>query len=475
MRGGNQRGLAKCNRPASCRALAWSATALCVKLSLSLRSRAVRDKSKFNSGPAFLQLQAPASKRTLGAHYAVSSNTATPVSSFPIASCKTTGLCVHYSAIAMVGGIVAGRCRSIKRHASIDDALGKVKEQAEGVQSTLSATAEAPEKILKTAQERVSSTVKVLTSDDGRVLDETIASGTVGAIAISLAVLPYVPVSLYSSFLVLTTGYGLPAGPSGFFGAAEGLASLVVFFMALWSLISVVTRARGLPAGPFSVLGITQFLCNTSALFLLGVSYLNGGDNLNPLKNNHFAFLRPATPTTATTKTAPKVPPIKSSGLDKQIETTQKGVSASIEDTKKGLATSATNLQKDLAKSIERTLADTSKSASSLAQDAQSKAAKALAEAQSKAAVTTQSQFEVMKKNVADQAGKVADKAESVAQKVSEKTEAVAQKVAEKTEAVADKAGAVVQKVTEKAGAVAQKVADATATAKTDAGKVPGP
>ena len=48
---------------------------------------------------------------------------------------------------------------------------------------------------------------------------------------------------------------GLPAGPFGLIGAAEGISYLVVIGFVASSLLSKVTSGSGLPAGPGGLLG----------------------------------------------------------------------------------------------------------------------------------------------------------------------------------------------------------------------------
>ena len=52
-----------------------------------------------------------------------------------------------------------------------------------------------------------------------------------------------------------TTGCGLPAGPFGLIGAAEGISYLVVIGFVAAAVLSKVFTGRGLPAGPLGLLG----------------------------------------------------------------------------------------------------------------------------------------------------------------------------------------------------------------------------
>jgi len=68
---------------------------------------------------------------------------------------------------------------------------------------------------------------------------------------------PLVWVSLFS---VATTGGGLPAGPFGLLGLAEGLSYLTIVGFVAATLISKVRAGSGLPAGPGGLLGAAEGL-----------------------------------------------------------------------------------------------------------------------------------------------------------------------------------------------------------------------
>ena len=48
---------------------------------------------------------------------------------------------------------------------------------------------------------------------------------------------------------VLCAGCGLPPGPGGSLGAAEGVAYLTVGALALWSVVTQLRTGQSLPAG----------------------------------------------------------------------------------------------------------------------------------------------------------------------------------------------------------------------------------
>eukprot|EP00416_Gambierdiscus_australes_P032858 CAMPEP_0171090688 /NCGR_PEP_ID=MMETSP0766_2-20121228/32005_1 /TAXON_ID=439317 /ORGANISM="Gambierdiscus australes, Strain CAWD 149" /LENGTH=346 /DNA_ID=CAMNT_0011548713 /DNA_START=26 /DNA_END=1066 /DNA_ORIENTATION=+ len=176
---------------------------------------------------------------------------------------------------------VCRRARADEARTGLEDALSSVQQQVTGVVET-------PARLQKEAQKTVEETLKSLQKDDGRILDPDTPAGAVGSLAVSLAVLPYVPLSLYSTYLLYTTGRGVPPGVNGIQGLAEGAATLVMFAVVLWSLISFLTRARGLPAGPFNILGATQALSFLASVALLTVSFIKGGNSapiISGLKN----------------------------------------------------------------------------------------------------------------------------------------------------------------------------------------------
>lgn len=73
--------------------------------------------------------------------------------------------------------------------------------------------------------------------------------------------------------MLKTTGCGLPAGPFGLLGAAEGISYLVVIGFIGAALLSKVTSGSGLPAGPGGLLGAAEglsFLTGAVGLIVLG-------------------------------------------------------------------------------------------------------------------------------------------------------------------------------------------------------------
>ena len=81
------------------------------------------------------------------------------------------------------------------------------------------------------------------------------------------------PVMWWSLYTLKTTGCGLPAGPFGLIGAAEGVSYLVVIGFVAAALLSKVASGKGLPAGPGGLLGAAEglsFLTAVAGLAVLG-------------------------------------------------------------------------------------------------------------------------------------------------------------------------------------------------------------
>lgn len=83
-----------------------------------------------------------------------------------------------------------------------------------------------------------------------------------------------------SEFTLKTTGCGLPAGPLGLFGAAEGVSYLGIVGIAGYSLFTKFRTGSGLPAGPFGILGAAEglsFLAMAAGLVVLGFQIADYG------------------------------------------------------------------------------------------------------------------------------------------------------------------------------------------------------
>lgn len=84
--------------------------------------------------------------------------------------------------------------------------------------------------------------------------------------ALTAAAVPALPVVAYSEFVLGTTGCGLPPGPGGLLGAAEGVSYLIVVALVALSAWTKLRTGKGLPAGPAGFLGAAEGLA-----FLLAV------------------------------------------------------------------------------------------------------------------------------------------------------------------------------------------------------------
>ena len=79
--------------------------------------------------------------------------------------------------------------------------------------------------------------------------------GVVGAVGTVASL-----ITLYSEYTLKMTGCGLPAGPAGLLGLAEGLSYISVVGIGAFSLFTKLKQGRGLPAGPGGLLGAAEGL-----------------------------------------------------------------------------------------------------------------------------------------------------------------------------------------------------------------------
>lgn len=89
--------------------------------------------------------------------------------------------------------------------------------------------------------------------------------GTAGLAAIALGLLAN-PIVLWSEYTLKATGSGLPPGPGGALGAAEGVSYLVILAVVGWSIYTKVSTGTGLPPGPSGLLGAVEGLSYLSLL-----------------------------------------------------------------------------------------------------------------------------------------------------------------------------------------------------------------
>jgi hypothetical protein len=88
------------------------------------------------------------------------------------------------------------------------------------------------------------------------------------------------PIMWWSLYTLKTTGCGLPAGPFGLIGAAEGVSYLVVIGFVGAAILSKFTTGKGFPAGPFGLLGAAEglsFLSAVAGLAVLGFQLADYG------------------------------------------------------------------------------------------------------------------------------------------------------------------------------------------------------
>ncbi|CAL5219329.1 g1141 [Coccomyxa viridis] len=104
-------------------------------------------------------------------------------------------------------------------------------------------------------------------------------TGTAGKAAVALGALAN-PIVLVSDYVLFKTGRGLPEGPGGLFGAAEGVSYLVVVGVVGWSLYTKSKTGSGLPAGPAGLLGAiegTSFLTLLVSIAVFGLQIVQKG------------------------------------------------------------------------------------------------------------------------------------------------------------------------------------------------------
>lgn len=117
--------------------------------------------------------------------------------------------------------------------------------------------------------------------------DETTTTTTttteIAAVVAGLVSNPIIGVSLYT---LKTTGCGLPPGPGGSLGAAEGVSYLVVAGIVAWSVYTKVRTGSGLPNGPYGLLGAVEGLSYLTVLAIVvvfGLQFVERGYIPGPL------------------------------------------------------------------------------------------------------------------------------------------------------------------------------------------------
>ena len=90
----------------------------------------------------------------------------------------------------------------------------------------------------------------------------------------------------WSLYTLNTTGCGLPPGPGGALGAAEGVSYLVVAALVGWSVSTKARTGSGLPAGPYGLLGAAEgvaYLTVAASAVVFGLQLFQQGSIPGPL------------------------------------------------------------------------------------------------------------------------------------------------------------------------------------------------
>ena len=109
-----------------------------------------------------------------------------------------------------------------------------------------------------------------LASVDGNEYVDALRGGNVEAIAGTVVLVACVVTSV-SLWTLYSTGCGLPPGPFGVVGAAEGVSYLAVAGTVIAATVKKFKTGSGLPAGPGGVLGGAEGVAFLVALVGLGV------------------------------------------------------------------------------------------------------------------------------------------------------------------------------------------------------------
>eukprot|EP00898_Chlorokybus_atmophyticus_P000598 jgi/Chlat1/1539/Chrsp122S01811 len=90
----------------------------------------------------------------------------------------------------------------------------------------------------------------------------------------------FLPIVLWSEWQLRITGEGLPPGPFGILGAAEGIGYLVVVGLVAWSIYTKAQTGTGLPPGPYGLLGAIEglaYLALGAGIVVFGLQILEKG------------------------------------------------------------------------------------------------------------------------------------------------------------------------------------------------------
>lgn len=98
--------------------------------------------------------------------------------------------------------------------------------------------------------------------------------------ALAVVTLIAAPIMLFSEWTLKSTGCGLPSGPGGLYGAAEGISYLWVTGIVAWSVYTKVKTGKGLPEGPYGLLGAAEglsYLTILAGIIVLGFQIADYG------------------------------------------------------------------------------------------------------------------------------------------------------------------------------------------------------
>lgn len=131
---------------------------------------------------------------------------------------------------------------------------------------------------------------------------DTVEVGGFSGLVVGLSLCPHVAYALFCAYNVAVKGEAFALGPYGL----ELIACSVSVGLTLWSLGSFVQRGRGLPAGPLGILGLAEGLSYLAALALLAAGVTSYARDPNASK---FSFSVPSVPSMSLP--AVKVPDFK--------------------------------------------------------------------------------------------------------------------------------------------------------------------
>jgi len=225
-------------------------------------------------------------------------------------------------------------------------------------------------------------------TDDGRALDASTFVGSIGALVVGIALLPYPALVLYTAWSLATSGQllqgitvqmvdgGLKLAPTALLGVFQCLSLVVVFGVVLWSSISSIFRSAGLPAGPLGLLALSQDLAFVGAfIFVIAFGLDSLGPNDNPVRGLSLSGTSPDQIFAA----AQKASKLAEKGV---TEATKLSAEASKLAEKQQIE--ILDVTAPQRKELDIALADAQKKASERLADAQKKASESLSDAQTK-------------------------------------------------------------------------------------------